>query len=761
MPFQPQRSLNWLRQQYQLQPGRPAIAASVQTLLSVLGPIGIGVLVGHPTASAIAVISAWLVGLVNVEGAYRQQATAKVLAAISITVMLFLANVVHANLWLSAPTLFLVMFVAGFVGLYGQAASSISLMTSIMFIVALTQFAIGFDWSAVLWQCALCLAGGTWTIVVSLGIWVLRPYTPVVQAVANCYRSLSQLAELARERAANPVDRRSWSTRFLQAQDTFTQALATARRIWSAVWTAQRAANRTGNELLIFMEDTPQIANSIVTLVEQVSIASNHRLFLLLQPEIQQAMSQLATKLQQVSEAILTGNGSVNLQDLNQAIDQLQHRWQTLRSQLRSQTLPIHAEDYAELISLRKLVAILKQLAEQVPSDVALILGPHLKPDRTRSKLEIRYPPLPSLAAIVVPLRDNLTFHSILFRHALRLALIATIAEVIASLLQIPRGYWMTLTAVIALKPNYGGTSQTALQRVLGTVLGGMIGIAIVMLIHNPWLMWACLLVLMVVAVAVRPLSFSLFVTLLTPAIILLLNVASHGGWQVGATRIVDSFAGGLLALLGSYLLFPKWERQRLPAQLAITMRANLAYFQQAIAQYLDVSAATAEAIAPLRQQAALENANAAAAAQRLFSEPRHVQGNIEPITALLLYSRRFLNSTTALVEHRRELQGNYQCLDVQHFADVVIPVLENLSEAVQQGYSPHPLPDFNPYLEAIHEQTEQLQADRLSELAIALDSATPTLQALREQTPIVTELDRIAHEVAGMHRAIVRLLTV
>lgn len=193
--------------------------------------------------------------------------------------MLFLANLVDGTLWLSALTTFLVMFIAGFVSVFGQAASSISLIASIMFIVALAKFAAFPDWSTVLQQCALCLAGGMWAIVVSLELWVLRPYTPAIQSVANCYGTLSQLVESASERAANPDDRHAWATRFLQAQDNFTQALTAARSVWSAVWIAQRAANLPGNQLLILIEDAPRIANSVVALVEQLSISSDHRLF--------------------------------------------------------------------------------------------------------------------------------------------------------------------------------------------------------------------------------------------------------------------------------------------------------------------------------------------------------------------------------------------------------------------------------------------------------------------------------------------------
>jgi hypothetical protein len=83
MSSKSQQPLNWLLQQFQLKPGKPDIAASLQTLVLVLVPIGVGVLMGHPAASAIAVMGAWLVGLVNVEGAYRQQATAKIAAGLA------------------------------------------------------------------------------------------------------------------------------------------------------------------------------------------------------------------------------------------------------------------------------------------------------------------------------------------------------------------------------------------------------------------------------------------------------------------------------------------------------------------------------------------------------------------------------------------------------------------------------------------------------------------------------------------------------
>lgn len=264
-------------------------------------------------------------------------------------------------------------------------------------------------------------------------------------------------------------------------------------------------------------------------------------------------------------------------------------------------------------------------------------------------------------------------------------------------------------------------------------MLGGVIGIAIVTLIHNSWAIGGCLLLLIVAAVAVRPLSFSLFITLLTPAIILLLNVTNQGGWQIGVLRIADSLAGGILALLGSYLLFPQWEQQQLPTQLKTTMRANLTYFQQVSAAYLHPrEMVSADAIAPLRRQAALENTNMTTAAQRLFSEPRHIRGDVEPITTLIFYIRRFFNSVTALAEQRQELNQEYQRSEFQQFTDTIIQVLENITDALQQRQLPNPLPNFEHYSKAIHDPIDQLDTKGFAQIAhevISIHCAISRLQ--------------------------------
>lgn len=214
MSFTDKRPLGWLLQQFQLQPGKPAIASGLRSLFILGVPIGIGIITNHTAESAIATMAAWFVGMVNVDGAYRQRAIAMIAATIGVTVMFLIASLVSSDLWLAIPTTFLVIFITGLASLYGNVAASVSLITSIMFVISLAKFASFSNLSTLIQDCGLCLAGGTWTTVLSLGLWVVRPDVPAIQTVANCYLSLSNFVDLASQRALNPKNQQQWEQRF-------------------------------------------------------------------------------------------------------------------------------------------------------------------------------------------------------------------------------------------------------------------------------------------------------------------------------------------------------------------------------------------------------------------------------------------------------------------------------------------------------------------------------------------------------------------
>src|SRR6185312_2838572 len=75
---------------------------------------------------------------------------------------------------------------------------------------------------------------------------------------------------------------------------------------------------------------------------------------------------------------------------------------------------------------------------------------------------------------IQATLRANLTFHSTAFRHAIRLGAALVIASVLEHLLPLPlqRGYWIPLTVLLILRPDFSSTFTRGVARFLGTLLG-------------------------------------------------------------------------------------------------------------------------------------------------------------------------------------------------------------------------------------------------------------------------------------------------
>ena len=767
-----QRSLAWFQQQFQIQSGRPAYSYGVRMLLVLSGPIVAGVLLNNHGLTTISTIAAFSVGLVAVSGTYQRQAMAMGAAAIAVTLALLLANLVSSSIWLT-----------------------LAATTLLMFVISLAKFSTFAPMSMLIEQCLLCLLGGLWGMLIASVFWIVRPYTPAVEAVANCYGSLSTIAQFITESISTTsvstsddealVKQETQTKEYTQAQDAAIQNLSMARDIWTSAWSTDKAGSPRGNQLLGLIEDANQINHTLVALAELITNAAQGTLFQNIQLEIKQTVEQVTIALQDLSTALKQKQSSkkraILLETLENSTQDLEEQWQECIHQIRAQTIQIQPDDYLEIICIGKIVSSLSDLSEQIKMSAKSTTDVVFSPTGLASSTTKRVArPIvrpkqflltqPETISWLDTIKNNLTFRSVTFRHALRLAILITFAQLLGYAFPIPKGYWVTLTVLLALKPNFGGTSQMIGQRALGTVVGGILGIVLVMMIHNSLAIALLILLMMFAAVSLRPLSYSLFVAMLTPAIVLLFGATSMGNWEVGIQRIAYTLIGGAIAFAGSYLLFPSWEQQQLPAQLEITLRANLAYFQVAIRQYLQQAEQQvqepeedlifARSLDRLRHQAALQNANAEAAAQRLFGEPRHIRGEIEPIMTLMFYIRSLFNSTAILIEDLKKNRDENQFAHIEQLTNALEQVLLNLAETIAHRQTLQPLPPLDDYLEPIYDRVHQLHITRLSEItdSPAQPMPTPTLQAVRTQTLVTTELSRVVRTVKGLHITASRL---
>jgi uncharacterized membrane protein YccC len=151
---------------------------------------------------------------------------------------------------------------------------------------------------------------------------------------------------------------------------------------------------------------------------------------------------------------------------------------------------------------------------------------------------------------------------------AVRLALCMSIAEVARQLLPTSRPYWVLLTVAIVLKPDFGSVFGRAVQRGAGTLLGVLIGSALLALLpRSPWLLVAMALFAAVLPWA-RAANFGLFSVFQTPVILLMLELALPSGEGLVLERLTDTLIGCGIVLVFGYLLWPQTWRAPLDQAL-------------------------------------------------------------------------------------------------------------------------------------------------------------------------------------------------
>jgi uncharacterized membrane protein YccC len=234
---------------------------------------------------------------------------------------------------------------------------------------------------------------------------------------------------------------------------------------------------------------------------------------------------------------------------------------------------------------------------------------------------------------VLTALRTQLSLQSAIFRHALRAAVAAAAGTAIMIKFDVPHGIWLPMTTLVVLQPEFGGTLSRAVQRTIGTAAGAVIAGLLLAGLHGTLALEFSVVILLFAALFVQRRRYGLGVTFLTPLIVLLLATSIGDPWT-------DKIAGAALGIIAGYLLWPQWERERIPAQLARAIRANLDYMVQVFAA-LGGATVPSEWMGELRRRAEIATGNAEAGFQRLLSEPRIQRGRIARSFALVTYIQR------------------------------------------------------------------------------------------------------------------------
>lgn len=218
------------------------------------------------------------------------------------------------------------------------------------------------------------------------------------------------------------------------------------------------------------------------------------------------------------------------------------------------------------------IIALIAQLhlATQQPLDpIALLPGADMTPFLTQQKYQAEL------------LLANLRWQSPIFRFAMRVALAVSCGLwIAANLPYMSHSYWIVLTIVIILKPNFSSTKQRLADRLIGTIVGCLLTALILRFVHDPMALLATLFVASVAAPAFTYIKYRYTAIAASVQILMLLNLLVPSGHHgVVSERLIDTVIGVAIATVFSYVL-PSWEYRDLPRLLKNVLDACQRYLQ-------------------------------------------------------------------------------------------------------------------------------------------------------------------------------------
>jgi uncharacterized membrane protein YccC len=590
-------------------PGR-----AVRNALGVALPLAAGFLLGSLPAGLIVSSGALNVCFTDGDDPYAQRARRMLLGTLLVGIAVLIGALSGHNAVISIAIAGVWAFAAGMMVAVNQPATDMGVVTLVTLIVFSAQ---PMEPHRAVTSGLLAAGGGLFQTLLALALWPVQGHQPERTALGNLFDELARAAESPAGASETP----SASAQASEAHNTLA-ALGASHTV---------EADRYRS----LLNQAERMRLSLLMLSRlRVRIGREH------QGEETAALDryfELASGVLASIGGSLKTNGPIDPNP--EALDQIDALAEVLRLQA-----PADSAILSALIgdALHQMDALAGQLRSSVE------LAAHATPAGLAEfeRAQARTPWTLRLRGSLATLRANLTFESAAFRHAVRLAVCVALGDGIGRAVSWHRTYWLPMTVAIVLKPDFTATFSRGVLRVAGT-LTGLAFATVLFHIFSTTVMTQIVLIALLTFVlrSFGAANYGILTAAVSALVVLLIGLTGVSAKDVIAARVVNSVAGGVLAL-AAYALWPTWERYRVNENVARLLDAYRDYFRVISQAYLKPDAPPPE-LDSTRQAARLARSNLEASVDRLSTEPDAWQ--LRPLNDMLASSHRLVHALMAL----------------------------------------------------------------------------------------------------------------
>ena len=630
------------------------------------------------------------------------------------------------------PTLGILMFFNAYLSVYGFRASLVSL--SGMLAIALS-FARPAD-AIELWTMAGCIAaGGFWYLSVSSLVRYMRPQQYSEELLHETMQLTADYLNTRSRLLLDSGNRKELMGKLLDIETLLIDKHESLRSVLLHDRSRSGTRRSLKKQLLLFIEliDVMELAVANPVDYEMMDREfDKHRKPVVALANLTKAMSEEIERLSLRLIGSKSGRPAINLDERLLA---LQEAFEDFRD---SSEMP---RDRQRVLTIRNLLDYVKKQRQHVNNIARMMYRSSTESPTVESGSTYRF--ITPQEYTLKTLTRNFNYGSPIFKHSLRIAVTAVAGFYIGDLLTIQNPYWIVLTIVVIMRPNYGLTKQRSRDRVIGTLLGGFIAAGIILLTTNALFFVVAGALSMILSFSFIQQNARVAAVFITLTIVFLFGLSEPNAFEVIEFRVLDTIIGALLAITANLTLFPAWEYQNLQSSICESIDANRKYLEEVRRLYNEKGDVPVEyRLSRKRAFNAMGNLNGAF--QRMTQEPKSVQKNFIKLYEIVVLQHAFLSHTAALGTFIRTHQTTEAS---DQFNKYVNGIIEKLDWCYNRGGDKRRkdnIPEgLESALDTIRSKYQSLQVERDSEIEQGnLEISSDMRARLQEGKMVIDQLE-------------------
>lgn len=573
----------------------------------------------------------------DITGSLKHKVVGGFSAAFLAGISTIIAGYASMNIWILIPVLTVLIFGISYLAVYGFRASLVAF--SGLFAIVLSFASVSS--SIEIWQRGLLIFfGGSWYLLLSLGWFFISRRRPTEQMIAQTMQLTAiylqkRLDMLTASQSREELQKKLFSlqTELNDKHEGLRELLINSRR-------ASGGSNFFRKRLIVFVELVDILELAMANPVNYERIDD-------LEPDEKKQMLMLIDFSRKMSEQLHKIASSLE-QNSGMPENDLLSSWKNTSRKFDEYKGKVDISEKRETLLLFRNILDYQEKLWHKLNNIDRVLNNLEKNNRLRLKSkEVSKFLTPQDYSLDILIR-NFNFGSPVFRHALRISLVMLVGFSIGYYFSIQNAYWILLTIIVIMRPNYGLTKQRTRQRIVGTLIGAVVAVGIVFLTQNKTVYGILALFSLTVAFSMIQRNYRTAAIFITLSIIFIYSLLQPDILNVIEYRIIDTLVGAGLAALGNYILWPTWEALGIREVIGASIKANNEFLAE-IDRFYHSKGKLPTSYKLARKKAFMEMGNLSAAFQRMTQEPKSKQKEIGLIFEIVSLNQTFLSALASL----------------------------------------------------------------------------------------------------------------